>query len=73
MTNVATHLSGFLCEHLPRHRAASLHTCETYAYIFKLLVCYAAKILRVTPSQLDIERIDAALILAFLEHILTSL
>ncbi len=69
MTSLATHLSGFLCEHLPRHRAASLHTCETYAYTFKLLVCYAAKILRVKPSQLEIERIDATLILGFLEHI----
>jgi len=69
MTTLATQLSVFLREHLPRDRGASSHTCETYAHTIKLLVCFAAERLRVKPSGLEIEQIDAPLILAFLEHI----
>lgn len=69
MTALAPHLSTFLREHLPRERRASRHTCEAYAYSFQLLVCFAADRLRIRPSRLEIEQIDAPLILAFLEHI----
>lgn len=69
MTGLAPHLSTFLREHLPRERRASRHTCEAYAYSFQLLVCFAADRLRTRPSRLEIEQIDAPLILAFLEHI----
>ena len=60
MTTLATQLSVFLREHLPRDRGASCHTCETYAHTIKLLVCFAAERLRVKPSGLEIEQIDAA-------------
>jgi len=69
MTALAAHLGAFLREYLPRERGASLHTCEAYAYSFKLLLCFAADRLRVKPSELEVEQIDAPLILAFLEHI----
>lgn len=69
MTALAPHLSTFLREHLPRERRASRHTCEAYAYSFQLLVCFVADRLRTRPSRLEIEQIDAPLILAFLEHI----
>lgn len=69
MTALAPHLSTFLREHLPRERRASRHTCEAYAYSFQLLVCFAADRLRIRPSRLEIEQIEASLILAFLEHI----
>jgi integrase/recombinase XerD len=69
MTALAPHLSAFLREHLPRERKASPHTCEAYAYAFQLLVCFAGHRLSVKPSQLEVERLDAPLILAFLEHI----
>ena len=69
MTALATHLAAFLREHLPHERKASPHTCATYAYSFQLLVCFAARQLKVKPCQLDIEQIDAPLILAFLKHI----
>ena len=42
MTALAPHLTTFLCKHLPAERAASPHTCDTYAYCFQLLVCFAA-------------------------------
>jgi integrase/recombinase XerD len=69
MTALATHLAAFLREHLPHERKASPHTCATYAYSFQLLVCFAARQLKVKPCQLDIEQIDAPLVLAFLKHI----
>ncbi len=69
MTALATHLSMFLREHLPHSRGASLHTCEAYAYSIRLLICFAADKLHVKPSDLELEQIDAQLILSFLEHI----
>lgn len=49
MTALATHLAAFLREHLPHERKASPHTCATYAYSFQLLVCFAARQLKVKP------------------------
>jgi integrase/recombinase XerD len=72
MTSLAPYLRAFLFEHLPRERNASLHTSETYAYSFKLLVCFAATRLRVKPCQVEIEQLDASLILSFLQHIETE-
>lgn len=72
MTALAPHLSVWLLEHLPRDRGASRHTIDSYAYGFQLLVCFAAKRLRVRPSDLQVEQLDAALILYFLDDIETS-
>lgn len=69
MTALAPHLSAFLREHLPRERNASLHTCDAYAYSFQLLVCFAARRLGVKPCQIEVEQLDAPLILSFLEHL----
>jgi site-specific recombinase XerD len=51
---------------------ASEHTCDTYAHAFRLLFQYAASQLGKNPSQLDLEQIDAPLVLAFLQHIETE-
>ena len=59
MTNLATFLSSFLREHLPRERNASAHTCEAYADSFKLLVIFAAQRLQLRPSQLTIEHVGS--------------
>jgi integrase/recombinase XerD len=72
MTELAPHLSTFLREYLPHDRRASLHTCETYAYAFQLLVCFAADRLKTQPSSLPIEALDAPLILEFLRHLETQ-
>ncbi|ANY77710.1 integrase [Microvirga ossetica] len=69
MTVLAPHLAIFLQEHLPHERRASPHTCEAYAYSFRLLLCFAATRLRTTPSRIAIEQLDPPLVLAFLEHI----
>ena len=69
MTTLAAHLSTFLREYLPRDRAASTHTCETYAYSLMLLMRFAAERLSLRPSQFDLAQLDAQLVLEFLAYI----
>lgn len=69
MTMLASPLTAFLREHLPRERRASIHTCDAYAYSFQLLVAFAACRLRKRPCLLQIEDLDVPTILAFLEHV----
>lgn len=66
MTPIAPHIEAFLRERLPRQRGASQHTCEAYAYAFKLLFEYASARFKVPPCELALEQIDATLILDFL-------
>jgi integrase/recombinase XerD len=72
MTLLAPHLTAFLGERLPKECRASVHTCDTYAYAFKLLVVWAAARLETTPSALTLEQLDASCLLAFLEHLETD-
>lgn len=72
MTLIAPHITAFLRERLPVARGASLHTCDSYAYAFCLLFEFASKRLKVAPSDLQLEQIDAPLVLAFLEHLETE-
>ena len=69
MNSLAPHIEAFLREHLARHRAASAHTCDSYAYSFQSLFEFAARRLRTVPSALMLEQLDAPLIAAFLEHL----
>lgn len=69
MTPIAPHVAAFLRDHLPKQRAASQHTCDAYAYALKLLFEYASGRLKVAPSALALEQIDADLVLGFLEHL----
>lgn len=69
MIPIAPLITSFLREHMPVERGYSLHTCETYAHAFRLLFIFASKRLGIRPSQLCIEQIDVALILAFLAYI----
>jgi site-specific recombinase XerD len=69
MISLSRHLSTYLHEHLPRDRQASRHTCDAYAYTFQLLICFASEKLKMQPSSLSLEQLDAPLILAFLNHI----
>src|SRR5215472_10369681 len=58
MTPLGSHLTVFLREYLPSQREMSVQTSDTYAYAFQLLVCFAAKRLKVTPSALSIEQLE---------------
>ncbi len=69
MTPLATHVSAFLHERLPREQAASHNTCESYATALQLLFEFAARRLHKLPCQLHLEELDAPLILDFLLHI----
>ncbi len=69
MTPVAPLITGYLREHMPVAHGYSPHTCETYAHAFRLWLVFAAERLGLRPSQLCLEHLDAALVLAFLAHI----
>jgi len=69
MTPIAPHITAFLRERLPLQRGASVHTCESYAYTFQLLFEFASIRFKVTPSKLNLEQIDASLVMDFLGHI----
>lgn len=69
MTPLAPHITAWFRERLPVERRASPHTCDSYAYAFQLLLSFAAERLGIAPSDLAVEHLDVALILAFLEHL----
>jgi site-specific recombinase XerD len=69
MTPVAPHITTWLRQRLPAERGASPNTCDSYAYAFQLLFAFAAERLGVAPSDLNFEHLDAALVLAYLEHL----
>ncbi len=69
MTPIAPLITGFLRERMPNQRGYSPHSCEAYAYSFRLLFAFAARRLSTRPSRLALEQIDAAMVLAFLSHI----
>lgn len=69
MTPIASLMTSFLREHLPVEQGYSPHTCETYAHAYRLLFIFASARLRMPPSQLSLEHVDAPLILDFLAHL----
>ncbi len=69
MTPIAPLIEAFLDETLARQRGVSRHTRDSYAVSFQLLFVFAAKRLKVSPSALTLEQLDAGLISAFLEHL----
>lgn len=69
MTSLATHVSIFLRERLPLENRASERTCETYALALRLFFEFVAQQLRVRPSSLRLEQIDAPRVQAFLQHL----
>lgn len=69
MTALAPHVSDFLRVRLPVERNASAHTRATYSHAFMLLFEFAARRLKCSPSSLDIEQLDAKLVMAFLDHL----
>jgi site-specific recombinase XerD len=72
MTLIASHITAFLQQHLPVERGATENTCESYAYAFKLFFQYASNCLKVAPSKLHLEQLDASLIVNFLDYLETK-
>jgi len=69
MTPLAPHLTAFFQERLTLERQASINTCDSYAYAFKLLLNFASKRLKLAPSRLAFEQLDAPLVVAFLNDL----
>jgi integrase/recombinase XerD len=69
MTALAPHVSAFFQERLTLERRVSANTCDSYAYAFKLLLEYASKRVKVAPSRLELEQIDAPLVVEFLNDL----
>jgi site-specific recombinase XerD len=69
---IAPHVTAFFQERLTLERRASIHTCDSYAYAFQLLLTYASKRLNVAPSRLELEQIDAPLVTSFLNDLETT-
>lgn len=69
MTPIAPLIEAFLRETLASQRGASRHTQDSYAASFQLLFTFAAERLKVRPSALTFEQLDAGLVSTFLEHL----
>lgn len=69
MTAIAPHMESYLRNYLVKQKGASQYTCETYACSFKLLFNFANQRLKVPPSSLALEQIDAPLVTNFLEYL----
>ena len=63
------HVTAFLRNRLPVDRRLSQHTCDRYAYALQLLFEFASAQLRVAPCELQLEQINAQLVLSFLDHL----
>jgi site-specific recombinase XerD len=72
MTALAPHLTAFFEDRLMTERRVSANTCDSYAYAFKLLLDYPHKRWGVAPSRLELEQINAALVVAFLNDLETA-
>ncbi len=64
--NLAVLLEGFFTRRLMQQRQASAHTIASYRDTFRLFLRFAEKRLKVAPSALALEQLDAPLIAAFL-------
>ena len=69
MTDIAPHMTAYLRQRLPVERSASQNTCDTYAYAFQLLLHFVSQKHSTAPSALQLEHIDAPLVLEFLEYL----
>src|SRR6202140_3240428 len=72
MILIAPHITACLQQRLPMERRASPNTCDSYAHAFRLLFEYASGCIKIPPSQLHLEHIDAPLIVNFLSHLETK-
>jgi site-specific recombinase XerD len=69
MTPIASHITAFFHERLTEQRGASEHTYDSYTCTFCLLFNYASQELKVSPSNLWLEQIDAPLVEKFLQYL----
>jgi integrase/recombinase XerD len=69
VTLVAGLLEAFFSDRLQRQRNASPNTIAAYRDTFRLLLVFAQERLRKPPTALPLVELDAALVVAFLQHL----
>jgi integrase/recombinase XerD len=69
MSTLAPTLQAFFTDRLVRERDASPHTVAAYRDTMRLLLTFAAERTGIEPSKLDLAKLDAMLIGAFLDHL----
>src|SRR5437867_8234094 len=67
--NLATLLEAFFTDRLIRQRQASPHTIASYRDTFRLLLGFAQRSLKKTPSDLALEDLDAGFVGSFLDYL----
>ncbi len=65
----ATLLQRYFAENLIQHRAASPRTVAAYRDTFRLLLLFAEKHISKPPTAIALTDLNAALVLAFLDHL----
>lgn len=68
-TNLAIRLTAFLGDYLPNQRSLSPNTIRSYRDTFTLLLRYCRDERGRPPEKLDLDDLDAHLVLAFLAHL----
>jgi len=69
LTAFSTLLQAFFTERLMNQRGASPHTIASYRDTFRLLLGFAQKHLKKSPSELTLEDLNAPFIGAFLDYV----
>ena len=69
MSALAPTLQAFFTDRLVRERGASPRTIASYRDTWRLLVRFVAQRSGKPPSSLEIDELDAPVIVAFLEHL----
>ncbi|MFQ5797049.1 MAG: site-specific integrase [Candidatus Bipolaricaulia bacterium] len=68
-THFAPLLERFFTQRLMQQRQASPHTIKSYRDSFRQLLIFAQQRVRQSPSRLNVEQLDAPLIVAFLDEL----
>lgn len=68
-TSLSALLESFFTDRLMRQRQVSPHTIVSYRDTFRLLLEHARERLKKAPSDLQINDVDAHLVVGFLEHL----
>lgn len=72
MSALAPTLEAFFTDRLVRERDASPRTIASYRDTWRLFVTFAAKRSGKPPSLLEIDQVDASVVVAFLDHLETE-
>jgi len=62
-------LQAFFTDRLMRQREASPHTVAAYRDTFRLLLSFVTERLKIEPSKLEVDHLDAPLVADFLDHL----